>query len=377
MKKLYKNTKINWLVFIASCLAAFSLWAKPVAVVSAVSGNVFSIYQGTTKVLMATEHIPDLAEIVTEEGAQITFADYYDHKFHMAGSGHVKITGNVTELLAGYIWVQSYGQSVEEFIIQTANAVVTYKGGEAIVSYDKVKGKTQLYSLSESFEIAHVLEKSFKEVVDKGQFTFIDNDFENGAPRRPTELGHASYEKMRSLFYKVHPIEYKHPTLSKNDEILPKRPSNVRIPASVLPENKGEDVLTAKESKIIYLLPDTKKNQAQKDHQLESFYKGKVTEWSVKPIKKKFVPSYDKLSGVIIKIYGDKTSSSTLLKAPKKTDNAIYRLPSSVSSMGTDSNSEFESSLTNEFKKQMRHSNEVNNLIRDLKNYNQDYQEEY
>jgi len=389
MKKLYKNTKINWLVLIASCLATFSLWAKPVAVVSTVDGNVFSIYQGVTKALSAADHIPDLAEIVTEEGAQITFADYYDHKFHVAGSGHVKITGNVTELLAGYIWVQSFGQSVEEFIIQTANSVVTYKGGEAIVSYDKVKGKTQLYSLSESFEIAHVLEKSFKEVVDKGQFTFIDNDFENGAPRRPTELGHASYEKMRSLFYKVHPIEYKHPTLSKNDEILPQRRSNLRIPASVLPENKVSDSFS-KESKIIYLLPDTKKNQAKKDQQLESFYKGKVTEWSVKPKKKKFVPSYDKLSGVEIKIYGQKSPLSkekNKLASVKdsvsnpvisnKKESTTYRLPSSVSSLGAESNSEFESSLTNEFKKQMRHSNEVNSLIRDLKNYNQDYREEY
>ena len=247
------------------------------------------------------------------------------------------------------------------------------------MSYDKVKGKTQLYSLSESFEIAHVLEKSFKEVVDKGQFTFIDNDFENGAPRRPTELGHASYEKMRSLFYKIHPIEYKHPTLTKNDEILPQRKSNLRIPASVSPENET-DGASLKENKIIYLLPDTKRNQAAKDQRLESFYKGKVVEWSVRPKKKKFVPSYDKLSGVDIKIYGSKASVKSAAQTPvisKKRESAVYRLPSSVSTASAESNSEFESSLSNEFKKQMRHSNEVNSLIRDLKNYNQDFQAEY
>ena len=110
----------------------------------------------------------------------------------------------------------------------------------------------------------------------------------------------------------------------------------------------------------------------------------------MKPKKKKFVPSYDKLSGVEIKIYGQKSPLSkekNKLASVKdsvsnpvisnKKESTTYRLPSSVSSLGAESNSEFESSLTNEFKKQMRHSNEVNSLIRDLKNYNQDYREEY
>ena len=39
--------------------------------------------------------------------------------------------------------------------------------------------------------------------------------------------------------------------------------------------------------------------------------------------------------------------------------------------------SNFEKTLVNEYKKQMRHSEEVNSLIEDLKNYEQNYKKNY
>jgi hypothetical protein len=51
----------------------------------------------------------------------------------------------------------------------------------------------------------------------------------------------------------------------------------------------------------------------------------------------------------------------------------VKRAPASVKQQ-TDA---FESSLVDQYKKQMRHSDEVNQLIRDLKNYEMDYDTGY
>ena len=104
-------------------------------------------------------------------------------------------------------------------------------------------------------------------------------------------------------------------------------------------------------------------------------------------------PNYTKKSGVKIRIFGDR-NRSRLKKSPKKItargsldkmkssvkrngSPVSSRSPASINKTGfsiTEEDDVFEKSLLDAYKKQQRHSKEVNSLINDLKNYRQDYQ---
>ena len=72
---------------------------KKLGVVEEVWGNVFLVEEGKTKQLRAGDYLYDFSEVMTEEGAQVSFSDYYDHQFHLAGSGHIKMMNKIVELV--------------------------------------------------------------------------------------------------------------------------------------------------------------------------------------------------------------------------------------------------------------------------------------
>ena len=359
-------------------LVSWQVFAKPVALINKVVGNVFGISGEDTRYLRPGDHVTDFSEIVTEEGATVTFSDYYDHKFHMAGSGHVKLIGNVVEIVAGYLWIQTFTPSVDRFFVQTANSIITYSDGEAVVSYDKYHGKTQIYSMAGRFEFAHLLQRDYREIVSRGEFSFISNDFESGAPRKATELGRVSYDKMRSLFLGINPVEKKNPLLLTTHE----RKIKKRTPASLTlsTARKVADEDSWKSGKIIYLRDDTEKKRKIKDKILSDFYKERISTWAASSKKKRFAPAYKKHSGVKVRIFGSKKRKPAgvmkkLPIAPLVPSKKRSRTPASVKIKVN--NGAFESSLVDEYKKQMRHSKEVNSLIQSLKNYEQDYKTDY
>ena len=116
MKRYEESTKIkNIFLGIFSFIVLFSLGTgdvyskkKKLGVVEEVWGNVFLVEEGKTKQLRAGDYLYDFSEVMTEEGAQVSFSDYYDHQFHLAGSGHIKMMNKIVELVRGYLWVQSY-----------------------------------------------------------------------------------------------------------------------------------------------------------------------------------------------------------------------------------------------------------------------------
>lgn len=399
MKKLYKDSKISFLVLtVCLVLAGHALAAKPVALVNQVKGKAFAIESGTTRFLKAGDHVNDQTQVVTEEGGQLSFSDYYDHQYHLAGSGQVRIVSNVIELIVGYLWVQTYKQTKNAFFIQTPNAVVSYVDGEAVVSYDGLKGKTQLYSLNGDFEFAHLIKQDFKEVVSRGQFSFVSNDFENGAPRRATELGKDSYDRVRMVFYGVNPIEKRNPLLDSYESSAAFQvPQNQqRTPASMTDLGSVPSGNVPSSGKIIFANEDKEKKLEQQDRILSDYYQEKISKWSTPPSKKVFKPSYEKKSDVVLRIYGQENRAPAALKrrgtpeslpvkkAPAEKVPAPSRgrgpasLPTTLSDQSSSNDSDaFSESLMDEYKKQMRHSKEVNGLIQDLKNYKQDYQVNY
>ena len=155
------------------------------------------------------DYLYDFSEVMTEEGAQVSFSDYYDHQFHLAGSGHLKIMNKIVELVRGYLWVQSYRATKIPFNIQTANSSVKYYDGEAIISFDSLVGKSQIMVLKGDFRIGNILHKvrHFDVVVADGEFSSVDNEFNGGNPRGTTPVGYKSFQKVLSLFTGIKPLD--------------------------------------------------------------------------------------------------------------------------------------------------------------------------
>lgn len=404
MKKSYKNIKrISLLTLLFVTTITQFAWAdKSRVVVTEVRGNAFVLQNGKTALLKSGDTLTDFSEIVTEVGSQVTFSDYSDHSFFLAGSGQIKILNKLIELSRGYLWIQSHANH-SGHRIQTANATIEYKRGESIISFDHYVGKTQLLVIKGKVGLENVLQKGTGVVVHDGKFSFVDDDYNNGIPRKPTNIGFASFKKVTSLFEGVEPV-------IKDDQIndFKNKSSRSRALASIN-EQTSFDVKLDKEAaqagqgRIIYLTKQKKfvKNSVN----LDKLYKEELRLASKRPVKK-WAPNRTSKSKVQVHIYGLKGSLKTNMKSkrlPASVNNKskknyqeieeVISIKSALKNSGRKksrrtpaslnrkvkikTNDNFESSLVDEYKQQLRHSGEVNSLIDDLKTYDQDYKKEY
>ena len=93
-------------------------------------------------------------------------------------------------------------------------------------------------------------------------------------------------------------------------------------------------------------------------------------------IKWKRENAYKQPSNVKINVYGVQRAPST--RQPSRAPASIVSgaVPGNTSEVSTPKDS-FENTLTDKYKQQMRHNDEVNHLIDQLKNYEQDYKKNY
>lgn len=407
MKKLFRNIKRTSLC-LALALVLFgqseSFAKSPIAVVASVGGNAFVLLGNKTVRLKAGTHIYDFSEIITEMGSQVTLSDYYDHKFHLSGQGHIKFFNKIVELKRGYLWVQSLTQQ-GDFMVQTANAVASYSKGEMVVSFDNYSGKTQILSIKGDVQFQNVFENNYSSLVEEGKFSFIQKDYENGNPRRPTPIGYSSFKKITGLFKGVSPLEKNagsklrtHPTKSRGRNIASKS----------APSSGGNFIeMSIKDSKAAVQAPAPvvesnvpvrkladEKALAKNSASLMNYYSSKVSKMAAPPKKKKWKPNYTKKSNVAIHVFGQghvkkwkepkrfPTSEPRKVNkpiAPKKGITPKGRGPASVGGMlpAVNQPSPFGSHMVKEYKKQMRHSNEVNHLIDELQSIEMDYQKSH
>jgi hypothetical protein len=284
------------------------------------------------------------------------------------------------ELKGGYLWTQSMENTENHFFIQTVNSTVSFTHGEFVISYDNESGKTQLLSIKGTHLFKNNNHEFLKEEISAGKFSFIIEKYENGAPRVPTPIGSNAYTAVTSLFDEVNPM-HKSKTVVEEIEKFPTRrlatqPSGRKI-ASIDSKDKksGGSVILIKEKKV---------DRSKRDDNLLNFYKSKVTKLAKKYKKKpyKFKPEYKRKSNAVVKIYGKKKS-----RVPASNNVKIYKVrkkklrkPASMMELNPQVKVRkdiFETSLMKEYKKQMRHSKEINSLIKDLKSYDQDYNESY
>ena len=385
MKRLCKNISAISLLTFSLATSAFA--ESPVVRIDALSGKVFSHCNGEMKSLKVGDHLSDFCELFTEEGSQTSFSDFYDHRFHLSGSGHVKLFNKMAEVKSGYLWLQS-PVNQGEYLIQTANAVISSQTGELIVSFDPAVGKTQLLNVKGRAEFSNALDRMMNVSLLEGHFSYIQNEHNDGYPRKPTPIGFASFKSVTSLFRGIEPLDGKAaPTVS---EVPQRAVASVQVEKSPVMESE-----VSPEGKIIILRKDNHSERKEKAKELLKTYQDKISEMAQKTKPKKFVPSYEKSSGVPLRIYGmgkaykksvekkasvvkPRSIASENIPQPKL-ENSSVRAPASVGGMAPQikTNDAFEAGMTEQYKQQMRHSQEVNNLIDRLKSVDMDYQKNY
>ena len=180
-------------------------------------GSGFISYQGKTSEMVKGQIINSGSEIVIEHQGQVTFTDNSDHRFHLGNSSSVLVSHSGVELRSGDLWVQSLNKN-DDYKIQTANAIINYQGGEAILSYDLNKGKTQLMVINGMMKLSNLRAPELNLNVAEGHFSFIDNSYEEGAPRDPTQVGEKTYGQLLSLFNGIQPLDKNSENLFKKHE---------------------------------------------------------------------------------------------------------------------------------------------------------------
>jgi anti-sigma28 factor (negative regulator of flagellin synthesis) len=101
---------------------------------------------------------------------------------------------------------------------------------------------------------------------------------------------------------------------------------------------------------------------------------------------KKFSPKYGANSSVIIRIFGGNTSNQYQSnhqkeekqnKTAKSKDQTTNRQIASVKKKVEVKKSDFDGSLLKQYKQQLRHSDDLNRLIDDLRSFEMDYKKDY
>lgn len=212
---------MNKILLFAS-LVSFNLMAvEPGAIsfgrITELKGEGFISYKGKTREMRKGDVIEVGSEIVIENHGQVSFTDNADHRFHLGNASSASVTAKSIELRAGDLWFQSLNKN-DEYQIQTANAVVNYQGGEAILSYDSVKGKTQLMVINSMMKLSNLRAPELNLSVGEGLFSFIDNAYDEGAPRDPTPVGEKTFGQLTALFKGITPMDKNSAGIFKDHE---------------------------------------------------------------------------------------------------------------------------------------------------------------
>jgi hypothetical protein len=346
MKTSLTKLKSNFILALA--LSAAPVWAKPVAQVTEVKGQVFMVSpDGKTKSLKANDHVEEKSEIMVGENGNITLNDYYDATYHLTEGSHLKFFDKSVQLKKGKTWIQSLNAR-HPLALTTANGHVGFWKCEFITTFDQASSKSQVLVVNGDVEVSNVLDKNMKHTVAAGTFTLIDPEVENGLPRTPTKVGLDSLNTALSEF-KALPEKLKEPTMT---------PAASRAIASVeaepvqAPVKKGEIIFISKSGKMNRLPASAETGAYQ-------YYKKKVGQTSKAP-------------SAPIRFYGMNVPEEKVVAQPRIPasikPNPVIAMPKKVASE-LNIDAEFSDSLRKEKASQPNHSKELENLIQDLKSY--------
>ncbi len=277
-----------------------------------IKGSGFISFEGQTHEIKKGEVVYANSEIIIEHSGQVVFTDNADHKFHLGNASSVAVFAGKVELRSGDVWVQSLNKT-DEYTLTSANASVSYTGGEAIFSYDSVKGKTQLMVINGLMKLSNLRSPELNLTVAEGNFSFVDPSFEEGMPRDPTPVGQKTYGQLVAMFPGVSPMDKHSADIFKNEH--------------------GAKVV----ERSIASAPEASAHKKEAAD-LEKEYKMEVMKLTSKKAvpttvtKKTVKATTPKANGLVVKIYGlagSETSATTAIYDIKAPDVA-KRAPASV-----------------------------------------------
>lgn len=333
-------TKLKSSFILCLGLAAIPLWAKPVAQVTELKGQVFVITpEGKTHSLKLNDHLEEKSEIMVGEEGSVTLNDYYDATYHMIEGTHMKFFDKSVQLKKGKTWIQSLN-SRHPLALTTANGHVDFWKGEFITTFDQASSRSQVLVVNGEVEVSNVLDKNMKYIVLAGTFTLIDPDVESGLPRTPTKVGLSSLNGALAEF-KALPKALKVETPSRKI-------------ASV------EETPAVKKGTILFI-----NSQGQMTNRLPASVQGKAYKYFKK--KTTAVP----LTTAPIRFYG--MGNAPVIQETSRLPASVnyFIAPAAPKKVGSELNidPEFSESLRMEKASQPKYSKELENLIQDLKSY--------
>lgn len=339
-------TKLRSNFLLAFALSTAPVWAKPVAQVTEVKGQVFMVSpDGKTKTLKLNDHVEEKSEIMVGEDGTITMNDYYDATYHLTEGSHMKFFDKSVQLKKGKTWIQSLNAR-HPLALTTANGHVGFWKCEFITTFDQSSSKSQVLVVNGDVEVSNVLDKNMKHTVAAGTFTLIDPEIENGLPRTPTKVGLDSLNMALSEF-KALPENLK----ENASPVAARGISSVEPVPAQAPMKKGEIIFISKSGKMNRL-------PASADTGAYSYFKKKMVQ------KAKAQPAP-------IRFYGMNAAQTPVARprVPASVEPlSVVATPKKVASE-VNIDAEFSDSLRREKANQPNHSKELENLIQDLKSY--------
>lgn len=353
---------MNKILLFAS-LISFNLMAvEPGAVsfgrITELKGEGFISYKGKTREMRKGDVIEVGSELVIENHGQVSFTDNADHRFHLGNASSASVTAKSIELRAGDLWFQSLNKN-DEYQIQTANAVVNYQGGEAILSYDSVKGKTQLMVINSMMKLSNLRAPELNLSVGEGLFSFIDNAYDEGAPRDPTPVGEKTFGQLTALFKGITPMDKNSAGIFKNHELAQQN-------GHAKEESKKEEITKVEIKRAIASVPDEGDSKMMEDYKNSLLNKTPAK----KVVSSKKAAAKNKTAAkLVVHIYGQ-TSVSTSVALSKDTAPQVKsRAPASVLDQDVPAPAEVLPAIANPYSKDYKNQyKESDKLIDDLKN---------
>lgn len=323
--------KLKTSLVIASFLGTLPTWAKPIAQVQEINGMAFVITPaGQTKKIKSFDILEERSELLVEEGTHISLSDYYNATYHLTGGTHVKFFDRSMQLKKGKAWVKSASKT--PLAVTTANGVAQYDGGQFIATFDQVNNRSQFLIVQGEVDVSNVLDQDLRYTVSQGHFTIIDPEVESGLPRTPTKVGMASLNSALE--------EFKMP--SDLPLALPTKPSR-----SIASVRTLETPMTVKKGEIIFMTSSALPKAVTEK-------KSQRTPASVLPSKPTKTQAHS-WGPAPISYYGLKTPAPALVR--------------DLASVKAEVHEEVRPILKKSEEKAPTYSNDLENLIHDLKSY--------
>lgn len=339
-------TKIKSSLFLLLLLSAVGAQARLVGKIQKVKGTAFMTHDGRTITLKDGMDVHQSAQIIVPDQAQVTVGDFNERRLHLVGGSSLIFNHHEATLLTGSVWSQATPFS-KAFTLSTANMLMQSFKGEFVASYSSDTKKTQLTVISGEVNAASPKKPELRYGILAGHFTTAHEDYDEGYPRSPTQLGFASLAATLKMFPGVEALDTSVASAQKKADIG-------REIASI-----GEAQATKPEVKLIK----------------SNFVERKIA--SVDTAQKYYLKktqrtkaSYHKGAGARVRVIGlgALSTRSAVHSAPARKMASIVPKPSVP--LKNDANlSEFLKSYQYHQGQQHKHSPEVQRLIDDLKSY--------